>query len=268
MQKLLLTLGLGLASFSIFAAEMPFIKAAQNLDTIEATAQAAGFEVLAQYKPYEGTKVYVLTSAELKAAAAKTEFGGYGAAIRLAVSNDQLSYNNPRYQAAMYRMDEDLADVATKLSQAFGDAGQFGADSARSVDDLRDYHYMAFMPYFDDYEKLASFDNHTAALNAINANLKSSSNAAKVYELSINQQMTLFGIAILNGDGSDETVMKTLKNSAAHLPYEILVSGKTAYMLHPKFRIAMSAPDLSMGDFMTIMAAPDAIIAVGKSLTQ
>jgi hypothetical protein len=37
------------------------------------------------------------------------------------------------------------------------------------------------------------------------------------------------------------------------------VSGKHAYMLHGKFRIAQSFPDLSMGNFMNISGAPDAI---------
>jgi hypothetical protein len=49
-----------------------------------------------------------------------------------------------------------------------------------------------------------------------------------------------------------------------HLPYEVLVSGKNAYMLHGKFRIAQSFPDLSMGNFMSISAAPDAIETILK----
>jgi hypothetical protein len=50
--------------------------------------------------------------------------------------------------------------------------------------------------------------------------------------------------------------------SAAHLPYEILVSGNKAYALYARFRIAASFPDLSMmgsNSFMRIMDSPEAI---------
>jgi hypothetical protein len=55
---------------------------------------------------------------------------------------------------------------------------------------------------------------------------------------------------------------------SAHLPYEVLVSGKHVYMLHGKFRIAQSFPDLGMGSFMNISAAPDAIENTIKAVIQ
>jgi hypothetical protein len=45
----------------------------------------------------------------------------------------------------------------------------------------------------------------------------------------------------------------------AHLPYALLVSGRHAYALAGKFRIALAFPDLSMGTFMKISGAPNAI---------
>jgi hypothetical protein len=50
--------------------------------------------------------------------------------------------------------------------------------------------------------------------------------------------------------------------SAAHLPYDILVSDKTVYAQYARFRIAVSFPDLSMmgaNSFMNIMKSPEAI---------
>jgi hypothetical protein len=44
-----------------------------------------------------------------------------------------------------------------------------------------------------------------------------------------------------------------------HLPYEVVVSGGTVYMLHGKFRIALDFPDLTMSTFMKISGAPSAI---------
>ena len=50
--------------------------------------------------------------------------------------------------------------------------------------------------------------------------------------------------------------------STAHLPYEVLVSGKDVYALYARFRIAIDFPDLSMmgsNSFMNIMSTTEAI---------
>jgi translation initiation factor 2 gamma subunit (eIF-2gamma) len=77
------------------------------------------------------------------------------------------------------------------------------------------------------------------------------------------KEQSLFSVAILGGSGSDATVMKATDTApqrhTAHLPYEFLVSGGKAVMLHGKFRIAQSFPDLTMGTFMKISGAPAAI---------
>ena len=79
-------------------------------------------------------------------------------------------------------------------------------------------------------------------------------------------EQSLFGIAILAGNGADETVMKITDTGArrhtAHPPYEVLVAGGRVLMLHGKFRIAQSFPDLTMGTFMKISGAPDGIAKV------
>ena len=66
--------------------------------------------------------------------------------------------------------------------------------------------------------------------------------------------------------GADTTVMRitdtAVRRHTAHLPYEVLVSGGRVTMLHGKFRIAQSYPDLTMGTFMKISGAPDGIAKV------
>ena len=42
----------------------------------------------------------------------------------------------------------------------------------------------------------------------------------------------------------------------AFLPYELLILDNKVYMLHGRFRIALSFPDLSMGQFMKIVSTP------------
>ena len=54
----------------------------------------------------------------------------------------------------------------------------------------------------------------------------------------------------------------------AFLPYEMLVYGNKVYMLHGRFRIALSFPDLSMGTFMKIVSTPGAIESMLQSITR
>ena len=96
------------------------------------------------------------------------------------------------------------------------------------------------------------------------AGLAASKEARLIYRIDLpGTEQSLFGIAILAGTGADETVMKITDTGArrhtAHLPYEVLVAGGRVLMLHGKFRIAQSFPDLSMGTFMKISGAPGGI---------
>ena len=52
------------------------------------------------------------------------------------------------------------------------------------------------------------------------------------------------------------------------LPYELLVVGKEVLMLHGRFRIALSFPDLTMGTFTKIMSTPGEIEDLLSSLTK
>jgi hypothetical protein len=88
--------------------------------------------------------------------------------------------------------------------------------------------------------------------------------SSKVYRLDVpGKKESVFGVAMSKGDGADGTIMKVidvgeLKHSP-HLPYELVVSDGSVYMLHGKFRIALDFPDLTMGTFMKISGAPSAI---------
>lgn len=229
----------------------------------------AGFEIAGSYSPYAGATVIGITSATLKSVAAKSEFGGYGAAIRVAVVQAgevvQVSYTNPVYMSNVYRMKGDLSAVAEKLGQALGKERIFGSNDGIAGDDLREWHYMFGMPYFDDHDEVGSGGDYKSTIAKVEAGLAAGKGGTKkVYRVDVpGKEETIFGVGISQGDGADATVMTSIDTTAdkhvAHLPYEILVSGGNAYALNGKFRIALSFPDLTMGQFGSISAAPGAI---------
>lgn len=260
----------------------PFVLGSETRQTDLAQAAAAvktallsrGFEIAGSYSPYPGATVIVVTSDGLKANAAKSDFGGYGAVQRVAVTRVkdkiQVSYTNPPYMAAAYRMQGNLADVKAKLEAALGRQKEFGSEKGLSEKDLRSYKYTFGMEKFDSLGKhqLAEFKSYQDALAAVEAGLAAGkAGVTKVYRVDVpGKEEAVFGVAITKGKGADKYVMDYIDfgdlKSSAHLPYEILVSGNKVYHLFARFRIAINFPDLSMmgsNSFMSIMSAPGAI---------
>jgi hypothetical protein len=247
---------------------------AQVVVDVKTALQAQGFEVVGAYSPYPNATVIVVTSGDLKAKAAKSDFSGYGAVERVAVTKVkdkvQVSFTNPPYWAAAYRMTDSLEDVKTKLEAALGKQKEFGSKNGLTEKQLRKYNYMIGMAKFDSLgdHKLAEYKTYQDARSAVEAGLAAGkAGVTKVYSVDIpGKEETVFGVAITKGKGADKYVMDYIDfadiKSTAHLPYEILVSGNKVYHLYAKFRIAISFPDLSMmgsNSFMSIMSAPDAI---------
>ncbi len=252
---------------------------------VEKKLKDGGFEVVGSYAPYSNAIVIAFTNDALKKNAAKSEFGGYGAAQRVSITkvgNDlQVAYTNPTYMAHAYRMSGDLAGVTTQLEKVLGNRKVFGSRKGLRVKKLRKYHYMFGMEYFDDtnMHELAQYPNHKAALKTVEDNLKKGlGGVSQVYRIDIpGKDEVVFGVGMKMPKGGDKymddkyimgIIDFTEEKGTAHLPYEILVSGKYVYHLYARFRIAINFPDLSMmGDnsFMNIVESPEAL---KKALTK
>lgn len=275
-----------LGATTVHAADryFPYVLAAQEAagvtDKVDGVKQAltgAGFEIAGEYSPYAGAHILVVTNADLKQAAAASDFGGYGAGIRVALTqlNEQVqtAYTNPLYMQHIYRMKKELSGVAFALEKALGKQQDFGMEKGMTAKKLGKYHYMMAMPYFDDHIELVAGADHQSVLGMVERGLAASKVVNKVYRIDIpGKEESVFGVAIVEGKGADQTVMAATDTGdlrhTPHLPYELLVSGNKAFILHGKFRIAQSFPDLGMGTFMKISGAPNAIEETIKSAIQ
>lgn len=261
----------------------PFVLAWRGGDDPAAAVSAVtaklgeeGFRVVGSYSPYPAATVIAATDDRLLAEAARSDFGGYGAALRVAVTRvgaeTQVSYTNPRYFAQAYRMASDLAPVADRLERALGKVAEFGPKEGLPAKDLRSYRYMFGMERFSDPNLLAEHKSYRDAVAAVEKGLAARTmGVSKVYRIDLpGKDETVFGVALAGAGGDQqqddayimtEIDFKELK-STAHLPYEVLVSGGKVYALSARFRIAIDFPDLSMmgsNSFMNIMGSPDAI---------
>ena len=268
---------------------------AAKIEASKAALIANGFTVVGTYTPYPNATILIVTNDELKNNAAQSVNGGFGAAQRVAVTKIkkelQVSYTNPVYMANAYRMKGDLKNVYASLEKALGKVEEYGGKGA-TPSKMRKYHYMFGMEYFDEPSILAEYPSYEEAVAAVEANLAAKKEGvSKVYRVDVpGKQETLFGVAMAGKPGTtkvtkevegqneqfgtlmtgapeaDQYIMSVIDfneiKSTAHLPYEVLVSGKNVIALYARFRIAMNFPTLKMmgsNSFMNIMECPEAI---------
>lgn len=295
-KSILLSAALLLCVTSAVADEVylkPFVLASRGAGTVaekteqaKAALTAGGFTIVGNYSPYPDADILIVTSDDLKKNAAASEYGGFGAVQRVAITkvNDevQVSYTNPVYMANAYRMQGDLNNVAAGLAAALGKVEEFGAKQGMTAKQARKYHYMIGMEYFDEPDVLAEYPSHEEAVKAVDAKLSENKNGVtKVYRVDIpEKQESVFGVAMKAPSEADKYmddrfIMSEIDfhqiKSTAHLPYEILVSGNKVYAMYARFRIAINFPDLSMmgkNSFMNIMKTPDAIRDTLKKTVQ
>jgi hypothetical protein len=259
---------------------------AEKTDQAKAALVAGGFTVVGDYSPYADAEILIVTNDELKKNAAESEYGGFGAIQRVAITKVkdeiQVSYTNPVYMANAYRMKGNLSDVSAKLATALGKVEEFGSAQGMTARQARKYHYMFGMEYFNEPSVLAEYPSYEEAVRSVDAKLGSNKNGVtKVYRVDIpGKQEAVFGVAMKGATDDDKYmddrfIMNEIDfhdiRSTAHLPYEVLVSGNKVYALYARFRIAINFPDLSMmgkHSFMNIMKTPNAIRDVLQKTVQ
>ena len=236
-------------------------------------------KVVGSYVPASDNNRMVLVVTHPSLEKAVSQIGsltGFAATLRVGITREgdvtNVTYTNPVYWGNAYFRDDfskvksDYDAVAASFTAAMksldGYKGTpFGSKKGIDADDLHDYHYMMAMPYFDDTETIGEFGSYAEAVAKIDANLKKGvPNAKLVYKVEIpGKELALYGIALSGENGESKFLPKIDISSPKHtafLPYEILVMGKEVHILHGRYRIALSFPDLTMGTFTKIMSTP------------
>ncbi|MBN2788576.1 MAG: hypothetical protein JXR69_00140 [Candidatus Delongbacteria bacterium] len=266
----------------------PFILAIHEEGVIDSVAKDVkakmikeGFEIAGEYSPYENSMIIIVSNEKLKELSSRSNYGGFGAAQRISITElngkVQVSYTNPVYMFYAYQMKGDMKPVYEGMKKALGFISEFGPEEGLEAEDIEDYHYKIMMPYFEDVLELEEYNSYEQAVSMVEKGLEmKAGGTSKVYRIDIpGKKETVFGVSLSVGEGADKFVMDEIDfkpiRSTAHLPYEIMITGKEVIALHTKFRIAINFPDLSMmgsHSFMGIMGAPgdieDALEMVAK----
>ena len=263
----------------------------QVKSTLQSNLEKNGFAVVGQYNPMgeQSRLVLVVTHPQLtKAVQQIGGLTGFAATLRVAATEENgrvdLSYTNPEYWGNAYFRDdfEKVASNYDKVAAAFiitfksigtYSGTPFGSEKGVEVDKLRKYKYMFGMPYFDETKDLGDFSSHQSAVAVIDANFEAGKKGTRlVYKYDVpGKDLTLYGVALSGETGEENFLPKidiTDPKQTAFLPYEMLVMDGKVHMLHGRFRIALSFPDLTMGTFTKIMSTPGDIEDLLEQLTR
>jgi len=238
---------------------------------VEQKLLAAGFTVIGRHQPkgIPTSATLVITDPGILEAIGKVGGSAITAAtLRVGVQADgTVSYTNPEYwQRAFVRGKYSQVEAAGKaaqgrLAQALGEGQPFGGDVP--VDDLASYRYMFGMERFDSQSELVQHASFDEALASVRANLaKGTAETAKVYEVVMPAgKVAVLGVAMNSADSGEGWWVNKIEGAAhvAALPYEIFIVDNKVYALYARFRIALSWPELGMGQFMGIFNAPHVI---------
>jgi hypothetical protein len=112
---------------------------------------------------------------------------------------------------------------------------------------------MFAMPYYEDKLEVGSGSD-------LKSKIQKNAKNQIVFSLNLKNGATLYGVK-MNGKLGEKYYLNTIKQAkhSVLLPYMVVVKGKKAYILHPKYYLAVSLPALSMGEFMTISNIPGEI---------
>ncbi|MCK0107669.1 hypothetical protein MWU58_00040 [Flavobacteriaceae bacterium S0825] len=289
--SLVATLVIGYYSFSQELS--PYIKVGELTESIQSaydkvisTLEGDNFTILGTYNPSNKSslKVVVFTRSDIKNKVVQiADRGALAAAFKVGLvkldGKVVVSYTNPDYIFRAYLRDNYVtfqstfekfsADVKTTFSSIGKEFAPFGGTV--KADKLKKYHYKIAMPYFTDPVELNEYASFEEGLKTIEANLKAKKgNSIEVYKLVYpNKKVAVFGVGLQSAEKGEANFLHKIGEShAAALPYEIILQGNEATMLHGRYRIALHWPDLTMGTFMKIMSTPgdikDALKAVCK----
>ena len=201
----------------------------------------------------------------LKVAYRKTSAG-----VEVSIVNPEYifrAYLRKEYEVHATQLKKIDSDFKSALS-FLGNSSPFGG--ALEDGDLKKYHYMMGMPYFDDPVELKEFSTYDQGRQTILNNLKANSDMVLVYELKVTgKDISVFGIGLLNKEEGEAHFLPIIGDRhIAAMPYEIILDGKEASMLHGRFRFALHWTELTMGTFTKIMSSPGDVEDFMEKLTE
>ena len=224
-----------------------------SVDEVKEKLKVAGFEVIATIPlNTESDLISIVFTDKSLITMASKDHRGFIASLRIIVDKKEktISITNPLYMAKGFLQNDfdekNAHKILEKVLTQFTDLNN--AKDSVKFQLLTKYQFMKGMPYFQDMIEVASGKD---LLEKIKNNDK------VVFTQTLDNGATLIGINL--AEETRQFIKKIGRNNAAILPYPILIEKGKAKILDPKYYISFMYPLLTMSEFMTISAVPDAM---------
>ena len=250
---------LGIATITLAAEKTPtdFKASYLELDVLKQKLTDNGLEVLGTHQ-VAGSNDYtvvVYTCSALRKAA-RPSGRGFAAVLRILHNGKdrELVASNPEYYLRAFLQKDYKDGTAKPVNDAL--AAALGAltptDDSLKTKKLAKYNFMMSMPQYDDFARVAKGETK-ALCEKLEANAKD----RIVFKLNVTEDgsSVLYGVALPVEIEKFNETLETMGQSHL-LPYTVLVENGEANILHAKYYLALSFPQLSMGEFMKIMSVP------------
>lgn len=249
------------------------------------TLKNSGYEVLGKYNVggQKNKMVIVFTNNHIKEIALNyTNRGALAIAQKIGLIHKDgktiVSLLNPTYMFQAY-FQEDFKNHAKELNAQSNAIKKmftsmnytltpFGGNV--DIEDLQEYQYMMGMPEFTDPVKLETYESFSSGVKIIRDNLKlKKGNTVKVYEVVSNdKEIAVFGIGLLDPEKGESNFLSIIgEDHLAAMPYEIILQGTKATILHGRYRFALYWPELTMPTFSKIMSTPGDVEEMLEEIT-
>jgi len=244
------------------------------------------FNILGEYKPGNDTSKYVIAFSRkdlMDIALGAKNRGALAGALRIGIIDDgngnvEVSLLNPQYLFYGYLRDNtakfeiELNQINLDVIAALSELGVIVPyiTSSLSERQLKEYRFMLRNPGFADPIVIRDFNTFEEGVKKISDNLKARKGRTfKVYQIiDIDKQIAVFGVGLWDEKNGETDFLNQLGAShLAALPYEIILSGKQASILHGKFRFPFYWSDISMNKYTKIYRTPREIQEVMSGLT-
>lgn len=282
MKKSLLSSVLLMLGVVFVSAISPYIRVAElsgsmdeSIGKVKTVLEEAGYDVIGQYQPGSNPDLYVLvfTSDKLIKFSQKSKDRGLlASALKVGFQKAEgkiaVSIVNPEYLFYAYfreLMEEnsfksEALQISNEIKNSMAGVGKlmkpFGGDL--SPEKLMKFRYMAGMPNFEKAVELAEFGSFEQGKAAIQKGLSAGGATVKVFEIVDDAgKIAVYGVGLKDKEEGEAHFLPIIgENHVAAMPYEIVLQGNKATMLHGRFRFALHWPELTMGTFMKIKSSP------------
>lgn len=243
------------------------------------------FQILGSYNPGKDPKLMVIafTRPDLQEICLKVDQGILASVMRIglretAVGQVEISLINPDFLFYAYLREAyeeyqiDLSPISMDIRMALIEMGQqfmpFGGSATEM--ELQRFRFTPSAPGFNEPVEIHTFASFEQAVATIEGNLRQrKGGAVQVFkQVHSQQQVAIYGIGLGDERTGDNFILSKLGNeNVAALPYELVVMGKRAFILHAKYRLPLFWLDVSVRGHQQLYRTPRDIEELMKQLS-